>query len=50
MAWFNYIHTEKKLLALKEQDQVRSKIVIDDKIIEKVNSFHYVENLISCEK
>jgi len=37
-------------MAFKGQDQVRSKIVMDNKIIEQVNSFHYVGNLISYEK
>jgi hypothetical protein len=36
-------------LAFKGRDPVRSKIVIDYKIIEKVNSFNWVGNLISYE-
>jgi hypothetical protein len=38
------------MLAFEGGDQVRSKIVIDNKIIEQVNSFQYVGNLISYEK
>ena len=34
-----------KLVAYKGQEPVRSKIVIDNKIIEQVNSFLYSENL-----
>ena len=34
----------------KGRDPVRTKIVIDNKIIEKVNSFNYLGNLISYEK
>ena len=41
---------KRKLVALKECDQVRSKIVIDKKIIEQVNSFPYLGNLMSYEK
>jgi hypothetical protein len=37
-------------MAFKGQVQVRSKIVMDNKIIEQVNSFHYIGNLISYEK
>jgi len=37
-------------MAFKGLDQVRSKIVMDNKIIEQVNSFQYLENLISYEK
>ena len=37
-------------MAFKGQDPVRTKIVIDNKIIEKVNSFNYVGNMISYEK
>ena len=40
------LSAQKKILAFKGGDQVRSKIVLDNKIIEKVNSFHYVGNLI----
>jgi hypothetical protein len=39
-----------KLMAFKERDSVRSKIVIDKHITEKVNSFNYLGNLISYEK
>ena len=37
-------------MAFKEQDPVRTKIVIDNKIIEQVNSFNYLGNMISYEK
>jgi hypothetical protein len=37
-------------LALKGRDPVRTKIVIDNKIIEQVNSFNYLGNMISYEK
>jgi len=37
-------------MAFKGQDQIRSKIVMDNKIIEQVNSFHCLENVISYEK
>jgi hypothetical protein len=47
--WFNYICTETKSMAFKGQDPNRSKIVIDNKIIEQVNSFNYLENMISYE-
>ena len=30
--------------------KVRTKIVIDNKIIEQVNWFNYLGNMISCEK
>jgi hypothetical protein len=36
-------------MAFKGQDPIRSKIVIDNKIIEQVNSFTYLGNLISYE-
>jgi len=39
-----------KLMAFKGQDPVRSKIVIENKIIEEVNSFNYLGNLISYER
>jgi hypothetical protein len=39
-----------KLMAIKGRDPVRNKTLTDSKIIEKVNSFKYVGNLISCEK
>ena len=39
-----------KLVAFKGQDPVRSKIVIDNKIIEQVNSFKYLGTLITYEK
>jgi hypothetical protein len=38
-----------KSLAFKERDPIRSRIVIDNKIIEEVNSFNYLGNLISYE-
>ena len=39
-----------KLMAFKGGDPIRSKIVIENKIIEKVNSFNYLRNLISYER
>ena len=36
-----------KWMAFKGRDPVRTKIVIDNKIIEKVNSFNYLGNIIS---
>jgi len=40
----------KKSMAFRGQDPVRTKIVIDNKIIEQVNSFNYLGNMISYEK
>jgi len=37
-------------MAFKGRDPVRTKIVIDNKIIEQVNSFIYLGNMISYEK
>jgi len=37
-------------MAFRGQDPVRTKIVIDNKIIEQVNSFNYLGNMISYEK
>jgi len=37
-------------MAFKGQDPVRTKIVIDNKIIEQVNMFNYLGNMISYEK
>ena len=37
-------------MAFKGRDPVRTKIVIDHIIIEKVNSFNYLGNMISYEK
>ena len=37
-------------MIFKGQDPVRTKIVIDNKIIEQVNSFNYLGNMISNEK
>ena len=37
-------------MVLKGQDPVRTKTVIDNKIIERVNSFNYLGNMISYEK
>ena len=37
-------------MTFKGRDPVRTKIVIDNKIIEQVNSFNYLENTISYEK
>ena len=34
-------------MAFEGRDPVRTKIVIDNKIIEKVNLFMYLENMIS---
>jgi hypothetical protein len=39
-----------KSMAFRGRDPVRTKIVIDNKIIEQVNSFNYLENMISYEK
>ena len=36
-------------MAFKGRDPVRTKIVIDNKIIEKVNLFNYLGNIISYE-
>ena len=37
-------------MAFKGRDPVRTKIVIDNKIMEQVNSFNYLGNTISYEK
>ena len=37
-------------MSFKGRDPVRTKIVIDNKIIEKVNSFNYLGYMISYEK
>jgi len=37
-------------MAFKGRDPVRTKIVIDNKIIEKVNLFNYLGNMISYGK
>jgi hypothetical protein len=37
-------------MSFKGRDPVRTKIVIDNKIIEKVNSFNYLGNMISYRK
>jgi len=39
-----------KSMAFKGRDPVRTKIVIDNKIIEQVNVFNYLGNMISYEK
>ena len=39
-----------KLVAFKQRDPVRDKIVIDNKIIEQVNPFNYLGTLITYEK
>ena len=39
-----------KLMAFRGRDPVRTKIVIDNKIIEQANSFNYLGNMISYEK
>jgi len=38
------------LIAFKGRDPVRTKIVIDSKIVEQLNSFNYLGNMISYEK
>jgi len=38
-----------KSMAFKGRDPVRTKTVIDNKIIEQVNLFNYLENMISYE-
>jgi len=37
-------------MSFKGRDPFRSKIVKDNKITQQVNSFNYLENLISYEK
>jgi hypothetical protein len=37
-------------MAFKGRDPVRTKIVIDNKIIEQVNSFNYLGNMISYKR
>jgi hypothetical protein len=37
-------------MAFRGRDPVRTKIVIDNEIIEKVNSFNYLGNMMSSEK
>jgi len=37
-------------MAFKGRDIVRTKIVIDNKIIEQVNMFNYLENMIFYKK
>ena len=39
-----------KSMAFTGRDPVRTKIVIDNKIIKQVNSFNYLGNMISYEK
>jgi hypothetical protein len=39
-----------KSMAFRGRDPVRTKIVIDNKIIEQVNSFNYLGNVISYDK
>ena len=39
-----------KTMVFRGRDPVRTKIVIDNKIIEQVNSFNYLRNMISYEK
>jgi hypothetical protein len=39
-----------KSMAFKGSDPVRTKIIMDNKIIEQVNSFNYLGNMISYEK
>jgi len=46
--YFNYVHVEKKkLMSFKGRESCRSEILMDNKIIEQVNSFNYLGNLIS---
>jgi len=45
-----YLNRKKKLMVFTGRDPVRSKIIIDNKIIEQVNSLNYSGNLISYEK
>ena len=47
--WVNHIGTKKKSMAFKGRDPVRTKIVIDNKMIEQVNMFNYLGNMISYE-
>jgi hypothetical protein len=45
------ISTDKrKVIAFKGRDPTRSETVINNKIIEQVNPFNYLGNLVSCEK
>jgi hypothetical protein len=37
-------------MAFRGRDQTRSKIIINNKIIERVNTFYYLGNLVSHEK
>jgi hypothetical protein len=37
-------------MSFKRRDPVRTKFVIDNKIIEPVNSFNYLRNMISYDK
>jgi hypothetical protein len=47
---FNYICTEnEKKNAFKGGDAIRRTITVDNKIIEQVNFFNYLGNLISYE-
>jgi hypothetical protein len=48
--WFNYICRENKTDGNKAQVPVQGKMVMDNKIIEQVNSCNYLVNLISYEK
>jgi len=45
-----FYHGCRQSMAFKGQDPVRTKIVIDNKIIEQVNAFNYSGNMISYEK
>jgi len=45
----NIVVQKTKSMAFKGRDPVRNKIVIDNKIIEQVNSFKYLGNVISYE-
>ena len=36
-------------MAFKGRDTLRTKIIIDNKILEHVNLFNYLGNIISCE-
>ena len=46
----NFLKPTGYVMAFRGRDPVRTKIVIDNKIIEQVNSFIYLGNMISCEK
>ena len=47
---FNSICKKTKSKAFKGRDPLRTKIVLDNKIIEEINSFNYLGNMIFYEK